>query len=121
MTNKFREKFFFSILTSIATMLVIFLLPLVFGDSHISNWYFEKVSSVLITYKIELLYLQLSILTGLCIYVYRKRKVKGLLSEQPSHHTLNYQRVLIYINGLKFVLKIDIPISMATSIPNAGI
>ncbi len=95
MTNKFREKFFFSILTSIATMLVIFLLPLVFGDSHISNWYFEKVSSVLITYKIELLYLQLSILTGLCIYVYRKRKVKGLLSEQPSHHTLNYQRVLL--------------------------
>lgn len=49
MTNKFREKFFFSILTSIATMLVIFLLPLVFGDSHISSWYFEKVSSVLIT------------------------------------------------------------------------
>ena len=95
MTNKFREKFFFYILTSIATMLVIFLLPLVFGDSHISNWYFEKVSSVLITYKIELLYLQLSILTGLCIYVYRKRKVKGLLSEQPSHHRLNYQRVLL--------------------------
>lgn len=37
MTNKFREKFFYTILTNFVSVFVILILPLFFGDNHITQ------------------------------------------------------------------------------------
>ena len=67
MTNKFREKFFYTILTNIVSVFVILILPLFFGDNHIIQWYYQKTSILFTSYRNECTLIVLMIGVILCL------------------------------------------------------
>ena len=94
MTNKFREKFFYTILTNIVSVLVILILPLFFGDNHIIQWYYQKISILFTSYRNECIFIALMIGVILCLYTIRNHKKKEAVAEKVIHEAFNYQEIL---------------------------
>ena len=94
MTNKFREKFFYTILTNFVSVFVILILPLFFGDNHITQWYYQKTSILFSSYKNECLFIALMIGVLLCFYTIRISKRREAVAEKVIHEAFNYQEVL---------------------------
>lgn len=94
MTNKFREKFFYTILTNIVSVLVILILPLFFGDNHIIQWYYQKISILFTSYRNECIFIALMIGVILCLYTIRIHKRNEAVAEKVIHEAFNYQEIL---------------------------
>lgn len=93
MTNKFRE-ILYTILTNFVSVFVILILPLFFGDNHITQWYYQKTSILFSSYKNECMFIALIIGVLLCFYTIRISKRREAAAEKVIHEAFNYQEVL---------------------------
>lgn len=95
MTNKIREKFFYTFFTSIISMTVILAIPLLTGDSQITSWYYQKIHLLLYSHVYEGMFVLSIIGIILFFLAHKNKKVKETQKKELIHDAFNYQELLL--------------------------